>query len=201
MGIFGKLQQFFQFQINTGDIDPNIPALLAGYRSSGLTDPDDKQCLELAKTYFDYPNNKYVNCYRLFAREDELILIDRKYSAHSRTIQGNAIMMPGVAVRHDFEFTDDGSDLFSPDIEKVAKRGELTIYFDAKDNYQRLERHLQGIFKHYERYKNPCGPISFFSHPQMNLLGYSVNRGTFGKEELDHIIEFMRELKHKDIGL
>jgi hypothetical protein len=201
MNIFGKLQQFFQFQINTGDINPKIPALLAGYRSSGLTDPDDKLSLELAKTYFDYPNNQYVNCYRLFARDDELILIDRKYSAHSRKIQGNAIVMPGVAVRHDFEFTDDGSNLFSPDIGKVAKRGELVIYFDAKADYQRLEGYLQVVFEHYDRFKNPCGPMSFFSHPQMNLLGYSANGRTFEKEELDNIIEVMKELKHKDIDL
>jgi hypothetical protein len=201
MDIFGKLHQLFQLRINTGNIDPEIPALLAGYRSSGLTAPDDKLSLELAKTYFDYPNNKYVNCYRLFDREDELILIDRKYSAHSRTIQGNAIMLFGVAVRHDFEFTDDGSNLFSPDIGEVAKRGELTIYFDTKDNYQRLERHLQIIFQHYDRFKNPCSPMSFFSHPQMNLLGYSVNGRTFEKEELNNIIEVMKELKHKDIDL
>jgi hypothetical protein len=201
MEIFKKLHKFFQLQINTGDIDPEIPVLLASYRFLGLTNPDDKLSLELANTYFDYRNNKYVNCYRLFAQEDELILIDRKYFMHSRTIQGNAIVIFGVPVQHDFEFTDDGSNLFSPDIGKVAKQEELTIYFDSKDNYQQLERHLQVIFDHYERFKNPCSPMSFFSYPQMNLLGYSVNGRMFEKEELNNIIKVMKELKYKDHNL
>jgi hypothetical protein len=201
MELSKKFLKLFEFQINTGKIDPEIPALLTGYQFPGLTKPDDKVSLELAKYYFDYLENKYVNCYRLFAQEDELILIDRKYSAHSRRIQSNAIMILNVPVKHDFEFTDDGCNLFNPDIKKIAKHEKLTVYFDSKEAYQRLEPHLQGIVDHYDRFNNSCGPMSFFSYPQMNLLGYHINGGLFEKEELDNIINVMKELKHKGIDL
>ena len=110
-------------------------------------------------------------------------------------------MMFDVPVRHDFEYTDDGSNLFSPDIHKITRQGKLNIYFDSKENYQRLEQHLQGIIVHYDRFNNSCAPMSFFSNPQMNLLGYHVNGRMFEKEELDNIIKVMKELKHEDIVL
>jgi hypothetical protein len=201
MGLFKKFQNLFAFQINTGAIDPGIPGLLAGYRSTGLTAPDDRAGLQLATAFFDYSNNRYVNCFRLFDREDELMLIDRVYSADSRRVQGNAIFMFNVPVQHDFEFTDDGSNLFSPDIRRIARHEKLSIYFDSKEVYQRLEPCFQGILDHYERFHDACGPISFFSYPQMNLLGYHVNGRLFGKEELDAVIGVMGKLKHGDIGL
>jgi hypothetical protein len=199
MGLFKKFSDLFKFEINTGPVDPDILALLTGYRSSGLTSPEDKASLELAETYFDYRNNRYVNCYRLFAGEDELILIDRKYSADSRRIQGNAILLLGIPVQHAFELTDDGANLFSPDIRKIGKVGKLSVYFDSKEAYQRLGQHFQPLFDLYDRFN--CGPISFFSNPQMNILGYHVNGRMFEKQELDNIIQIMKELKHKNIGL
>jgi hypothetical protein len=201
MGFLTKLQKFFEYQINTGSIDPEIPVLLSGYQYSGLTKPDDETGLALGKTYFDYPENKYVNCYRFFAQEDEFILIDRKYSGHSRTVQGNAVAILGVPVKHDFEFTDDGSNLFSPDIKRAAKHGKLDIYFDPKEDYQRLESHFQGIIDHYEQFKNACGPMSFFSNPGLKIVGYYENGGLFGKEELDSIVRVMRDIKHKGVDL
>ena len=143
MGLFKK------FQINTGEIDPGIPVVLTGFRSLGLTEPDDKVGLQLATTFFDYRNNRYVNCYRLFDQEDELMLIDRVYSADSRRVQSNAIFMFNIPVKHDFEFTDDGSNLFNPDIRKIAKHEKLFVYFDFEEAYKRLEPYLQGIFDHY----------------------------------------------------
>jgi hypothetical protein len=201
MRLFKKFQNPFAFQINTGAIDPGIPVLLTGFQSLGLTEPDDKVGLQLATTFFDYRNNRYVNCYRLFAQEDELMLIDRVYSADSRRVQGNAVFMLNIPVKHDFEFTDDGINLFNPDIGKIAKHEKLSVYFDTREAYQRLEPYLRGIFDHYARFHNSCGPISFFSYPQMNLLGYHVNGGLFEKEELDNIIGVMRRLKHTDSDL
>ncbi len=190
-----------KLQINTHPIDPEILVLLAGYRSLGLTPPDDKISLELARTYFDYNNNRYVNCYRFFAQEDELILIDRNYAQDSRNIQSNAVFLLDVPVKHEFEFTDDGSNLFSPDISEIAKHGDLTVYFDPKKEYAQMAAQLQGIIAHYERFKDSSAPMSFFSFPQMRVLGYHVNGGLFGKEELDHIIDVMKEFKHKDADL
>ena len=187
MGLFKKIQNSFAFQINTGAIDPGILVLLTGFRSFGLTEPDDKVGLQLGTTFFDYRNNRYVNCYRLFDQEDELMFIDRVYSADSRRVQSNAIFMFNIPVKHDFEFTDDGSNLFNPDIRKIAKHEKLSVYFDSKEAYQRLEPYIQGILDHYDRFHNLCGPISFFSYPQMNLLGYHMNGGLFEKEELNRV--------------
>jgi hypothetical protein len=105
----------------------------------------------------------------------------------------------GIPVQHAFELTDDGANLFSPDIRKIGKVGKLTVYFDSKEAYQRLVQHFRPVFDLYDRFS--CGPISFFSNPQMNILGYHVNGRMFEKDELDGIIKIMKELKHAGLDL
>lgn len=201
MDLFKKLQKIFTLQINTGDMDPAIPTLLAGYEYQGLSQSDDKTCLELAKTYFNYSSTKYVNCFRLFTQDEELVLIDKKTAGDTRDFQSNAIFLLGVDVKHDFEFTDDGSNLFNPETRKISNHEKLKIYFDSKEDFMRLEPHFAGVIDHYERFHDTCAPMSYFSHPQMKLLGYHLNGGVFGKEELDHIIRVMIEMKRARIDL
>lgn len=186
-------------KINTGDILPEIVSTLQRFEYKGLTDQNDpinQIGMDIMRDDFNKGmlGKPYLNVYRFGVNGRQFYLCDRAAITSVEVRRHMSILAAGKSFPLGFEITTNTNDEFiNNDCESVERIRGCDIRVEEPDEYEGQKSFLISVLPHCERFSTDSNPVSFFSFPEDNLLGYHVSGRLITQDEVDSAVSLLQE--------
>ena len=172
---------------NTGNILPEIESMLLQFDYRGLTDqnnPINQIAMDIMRDdfYKGIPGKAYINIYQFKVEGRQFYLCDRAMNTSVETRRHACILATGKSFPLGFEITSDDYYL-NNDCESVENLRGYDVRVEEAEKYEAYKRFLISLPPHCEKFSTSSYPVSFFSFPQDNILGYHVSGRQIAPDE------------------
>jgi hypothetical protein len=183
-------------KFNTGNILPEIENMLQRFDYGGLTNQDDpinRIALDIMMDDFNKSilGKAYINIYQFKVHGKQFYLCDRAMHTSVETRRHVCILAADKSFPLGFEITTD--DYFiNNDCESVEIIGQCDVRVEQPDEYDVYKSFLTLLLPHCEKFATSSNPVSFFSFPQDNILGYHASGREIASDEADSAVSLLQ---------
>jgi len=184
-------------KFNTGNILPEIESMLQAYDYQGLTDKDDPInpiAMDIMRDDFNQSlsGKPALNVYHFKVNGRQFYLCDRTLYTSVETRRHMCLLAIGKSFPLGFEIAND--DYFiNNDCKMVDRTGKWNICVEDRDEYEGHKNFLLSLLPICEQFATSSNPVSLFSFPDDQLLGYHVSgRQMTGNETASVILLLQR---------
>ena len=134
---------------------------------------------------------RYINVYQFLVDGKQFYLCDHDITSSFDNEKQMCILAIGKSFPLGFEITT--NDYFiNPDCKSVETIGECDIRVEKSNEYERQKSFLIPVLSHCQQFSTYSNPVSFFSFPDNNILGYHVSGRQIASDEADFAVSLLQ---------